>query len=77
MNNLSSNNYLGGIKELMQKFDEQVGAFKGQYVLNSRDLDRDHSLSTLALKYDNCVLNIDLVTNNTTRNQYVNHFELV
>lgn len=76
MNNLSSNNYLGKIKELMQNFREQVGSFKGQSVLNNTILDSDHSLRTLALQYDNCVLNIDLVTNNTTRNQYINNFDL-
>ena len=76
MNNLSSGNYLGKIKELMQNFREQVGAFRGQEVLNNTDLDDDHSLSTLALEYDNCIINIDLVTNNTTRNQYLNRFDL-
>jgi len=76
MNNLSSSNYLGKIKELMQNFRDQVGAFRGEETLNDTDLDNDHSLRTLALEYDNCIVNIDLVTNNTTRMQYVNHFDL-
>ena len=76
MNNLSSNNYLGKVKELMQKFRAQVGAFRGQEELNNTDLDKEHSLKSLALEYDNCILNIDLVTNNTTRNQFINRFDL-
>jgi len=76
MNNLSSRNYLGKVKELMQNFRDQVGAFRGEETLNNTDLDNDHSLRTLALEYDNCVVNIDLVTNNTTSMQYVNRFDL-
>lgn len=74
--NLTSGNYLGKIKDLMQKFKDQVGAFHGQSILNNTYLDRDHSLETLALEYDNCILNIDLVTNNVTRDQFVNRFDL-
>lgn len=76
MNNLSSRNYLGKIKILMQNFKEQVGAFKGAEELNNTTLDNEHSLKSLALEYDNCILNIDLVTNSTTRNQFINHFDL-
>jgi len=76
MNNLSSKNYLGKIKTLMQSFKEQVGAFRGEEELNSTTLDNEHSLKSLALEYDNCILNIDLVTNNTTRHQFINRFDL-
>lgn len=75
--NLTSGNYLNKIKDLMQNLKDQVGAFQRQSVLNNTYLDRDHSIETLALEYDNCILNIDLVTNNVTRDQYVNRFELV
>jgi len=76
MNNFSSPNSVGKVKELMQDFGEQVGDFRGQEELNNTTLDEEHSLKSLALEYDNCVLNIDLVTNNTTRNQFINHFDL-
>lgn len=76
MNNLSSKNYLGKIKELMHNFKEQVGTFRGTSELNNTDLDKEHSLQSLALEYDNCIVNIDLVTNNKTRNQFVNRFDL-
>lgn len=76
MNNDTSNNYLGKVKALMQNFKEQVGTFRGEAELNRTALDNEHSLQSMALEYDNCILNIDLVTNRTTRNQYVNHFDL-
>jgi len=76
MNNLSSENYLGEVKDLMQGFQSQVGDFRGEEVVNDTDLDNDHSLKTMALEYDNCIVNIDLVTNNTTRTVYVNRFDL-
>ena len=72
--NLSSQNYLGKIKDLMQNFRKQVGVFRQQSELNNTALDKDHSLKTFVLEYDNCVLNIDLVTNNVTRDQYINGF---
>lgn len=75
--NLHSGNYLKTIQDLMQNFAEQVGAFLGLQVLNNSNLDSEHSIQTLALQYENCILNIDLVQNNTTNNQYVNRFELV
>ena len=76
MNNHSSNNYLRKVKALMQDFREQVGAFRGEAALNSTTLDKEHLLESVALKYDNCILNIDLVTNKTTRHQFINHFDL-
>ena len=56
MNNLSSKNYLGEVKQLMQSFQAQVGAFRREETLNDTDLDKEHSLRTLALEYDNCVV---------------------
>ena len=52
MNDLSSRNYLGKVKALMQNFREQVGAFRGEEELNSTTLDNEHSLKTLALEYE-------------------------
>ena len=75
--NLNSNNYLNTIQDLMQNFVEQVGSFLGLQVLNDGFLDSRHSIQTLALQYENCTLNIDLIQNNTTNTQYVNRFELV
>lgn len=76
MNNHSSENYLRKIKESMQSFQEEVGTFRGESELNTTTLDQEHSLRTLALEYDNCIVNVDLVTNNKTRLQFVNHFDL-
>ena len=74
--NIRSGNYLLTIQEFMQNFAEQVGAFIGSQVLNNGILDNEHSIQTLALQYENCTLNIDLVQHNATNNQYVNRFEL-
>ncbi|MEM6316163.1 MAG: hypothetical protein AAF960_00750 [Bacteroidota bacterium] len=75
-NDSSSINYLGKVKELMQRLRNQVGTFRRQSSLNNTDLDQDHSLESLELEYDNCILNIDLVTNRKTREQYINRFDL-
>ncbi|MEM1124845.1 MAG: hypothetical protein AAGJ18_30685 [Bacteroidota bacterium] len=76
MNEPSTINHVGKVKELMQDFQGQVGNFRGAEIVSDTDLDDDHSLQTMALAYDNCVVNIDLVTNNTTRMVYVNRFDL-
>jgi len=74
--NLDTGNYLNTIQELMQSLTEQVGAFLGLQVLKDAILDRDHSLQTLNLQYENCTLNIDLIQNNTTNSQYVNRLDV-
>lgn len=73
---MNSGNYLNTIQDLMQHLTEQVGAFIGQQVLQIVSLDQDRSVQTVALRYENCTLNIDLVQNNTTHDQYVNRFEV-
>lgn len=73
---MNSGNYLNTIQDLMQHLAEQVGAFIGQQVVSNTMLDREHSIQTLALQYENCTLNIDLVQNNTTHDQFVNRFEI-
>lgn len=75
--NLKSGNYLNIIQDLMQNFVEQVGAFIGVQILNDGFLDNKHSIQTVALQYENCTLNVDLIQNNSTNTQYVNRFELV
>lgn len=74
--NLDTGNYLNTIQELMKNFVEQVGAFIGLEVLKDAILDQAHSLQTLTLQYEKCTLNIDLIQNNTTNNQYVNRLDV-
>ncbi len=73
---MNSGNYLNTIQDLMQRLTEQVGAFIGQHVVHNATLDQEHSIQTLALQYENCTLNIDLIQNNTTQLQYVNRFDV-
>jgi len=75
--NLQTGHYLTTIQELMQHFAEQVGAFLGLHVLNNSILDQGRSMQTVALQYENCTLNVDLIQDNTTEHQFVNRFELV
>ena len=73
---MNSGNYLKTIQELMQRLAAEVGAFIGQQVVHNATLDQEHSIQTLALQYENCTLNIDLIQNNTTQLQYVNRFDV-
>ncbi len=73
---MNSGNYLNIIQELMEHLAAQVGAFIEQHIVHNATLDQEHSIQTLALRYENCTLNIDLIQNSTTQLQYVNRFDV-
>ena len=75
-NGFSEGHHLSKVKALMDDFQEEVGDFCGEAELQQTELDADLSLRTVALEYERCVINIDLVTNRATRMQYVNRFDL-
>lgn len=63
------------VKELMAGFKE-VGAFLGLSVVRKEPLNKNHVRKTYALQFENCRLNLDLVSNARTQNHYVQGFQL-
>jgi len=45
-------------------------------MISQRQLDPNNQASVYALEFENCTLNLDLVVNRHTHNQYVNSFRI-
>ncbi|MCP3928947.1 MAG: hypothetical protein GY705_07590 [Bacteroidetes bacterium] len=69
-------NALNSIKNLMSGIKEEVGTFLGLYEKRKAPLERQLIRSSYALQYENCTLDIDLIMNRNTNNQYIQGFYL-
>lgn len=74
LNSQSDNNALNLVKELMLSFQE-VGNFLGLRIEKEAALNRSHVHQTYALQFENCRLDVDLVSNRQTNSQYVQNFQ--
>ncbi len=70
-----NSNALNGIKDLMLSFKE-VGAYLGASLTGKLPLNEAHVKESYAIQFENCVLDIDLVRNPQTSNQFVQQFRL-
>lgn len=75
MNKNSGGNTLGFMKEMMLGFNE-VGSFIGLRKIKKSKLNRNHVQQTYAIQFENCILNVDLISNPRTKNQFVQRFQL-
>ncbi len=76
MNSNSGNNILPVIKEQMCAFKDEVGNFLGLTEVNNNRLNRNHIKHTYELQFENCTLDVDLVSNPRTKTQVVQGFQL-
>lgn len=74
--NSESGNILQVIREQMHTFKGEVGNFLGLSEVNNNRLNRNHIKHTYAMRFENCTLNVDLVTNPRTKTQVVQGFQL-
>ncbi len=75
LNKQTNNNALGLVRDLMQGFKE-VGNFLGFRVEKEAPLNGSHVQQRYALQFENCRLDLDVVSNRQTNNQYVQGFQL-
>lgn len=75
INSNAQHNAIQVVKELMAGFKE-VGAFLGLTVVTRSPLNQNHVKKTYALQFENCRLDLDLVSNPLTKNQYVQGFQI-
>ena len=68
-------NGLALVKELMAGFQE-AGRFLGLTRLQNNRLNAAHVRETYAIRYENCTLNVELVSNDETQRQYVQGFRI-
>lgn len=77
INKANGTNLLNSIKELMKTFSDQVGSFIELTITKTLPLNAALENQTFAIRYENVILNVDLVTNRNTQSQYVQGFNLV
>lgn len=75
VNSESESNVLNFIKELMLGFKE-VGAYIGSKILANIRLNPSHIKHTYSIQFENCTLNVDLVSNPLTQSEYVQGFQI-
>lgn len=76
LNTKSRENLLNLVKEKMLNFRQEVGKLIEQTLIKKSPLVNGHIKQSYIIKYENCTLDIDLITNPNDRNQYVYTFEL-
>lgn len=75
MNESSDSNALRLMKDMMMGFQE-VGSFIGLKKVKRAKLNPSHVKQTYAIQFENCVLDVDLVSNQMTKRQFVQSFQL-
>ena len=75
INSGTQKNVIQFVKELMSSFQE-VGDFLGLRVVKKAALNQSNTRKTYALQFENCRLDLDLVSNVRTKSQYVQGFQL-
>lgn len=73
--NAGQDNVLNAVKGLMLGFKE-VGAFLGARLIGNERLNAALVRERYAIQFENCTLDLDLVSNPFTRSQSVQGFEL-
>ncbi len=73
--NSNPNNVIGAVKDLMLGFKE-VGAFLGSTVVGNVRLNPALVKKRYAIRFENCTLDVDLVSNPITQSQSVQGFQL-
>jgi len=76
INQNTDSNALPTVKQLMSGFAEEVGSFLGLTRLGNASLNRNAVHEIYALQYENCTLNIELISHPQTQVQTVQRFQL-
>ncbi len=76
MNEASEKNVLNSIKNMLKKFSADLGNFIDSKITKQLSLNAALENRTVAIRYENAVLNVNLVTNRNTRSQYIQGFDL-
>jgi hypothetical protein len=71
-----SGSALNTMRDILQNFSDEVGAFLGLQELGSRPLNSNIRQRSFALEFERCTLNVDLVANHQTQTQEVKSFHL-
>jgi len=76
MNATCGQNMLNCVKELMGDYKEEAGNYMSLEMKDNAKLDSTFEQQSFALQYEKCTLDLDLVKNKTTQNQFISGFDL-
>ncbi|MEM9920042.1 MAG: hypothetical protein AAF990_18245 [Bacteroidota bacterium] len=76
INKQSDNNVLRAIRDLMNTVKEQAGRFLEIIANDPQSIRGGMVRQKYAIRYENCTLDLDLMTNRVTREQYLSNFDL-
>ncbi len=74
LNQKNNHNLLQSTREIMSNLKEEVGNFLSQKLILARP-NGNHVKQSYALQYENGTLNLDVVLNPSTLNQYIYSFD--
>ncbi len=74
--NTPSGNALQLIKEQMNGFRNEVGAFLGLQEINRARLNHNHEEHRYALRFERVTVDLDLISNPSTKTQVIRRFDL-
>jgi hypothetical protein len=72
--NQETSNLLSEVQMLLNNLSEELGAYLGAKVVRMAKLNPTHVQQTYAFQYENCTVNVDLISNPATNLQVVRHF---
>ena len=74
--NKETGNALQILRDMMQAFGDEVGAFLGLKETGTLNLSASHIQHSYAMTFERCTLNVDLVSNAKAQTQVVRQFNL-
>lgn len=77
INKRTNNNALAAVKDLMNNFAHEAGHFMGLKATGNSNLSSNAVRESYALNYENCTLNIELVSNPNANIQTIQRFNLL
>lgn len=77
INKNTSTNALASVKDLMNNFAAEVGVFLGLTATGNAKIGGNSIRESYALNYENCTLNIELVSNPNANMQTIQRFNLL
>ena len=76
INNIGQTNALTFVKNIMNKFKNDIGHFIEQTELEILKLNESITKKIIAYKYDNAYLELEIITNKQTKSVHVQNFSL-
>lgn len=73
--NAGNSNLIQAIKDLVADFKE-AGAFIGQQLIGKNLLNRNTENRRYAIRFENCIVDVELIANRHNCNQYVRGFQI-